>query len=228
MPSPSTRSLLAVATVGSGPRLVLTHGLGDRAATWDPIVKPLSKRHALTTWDLRGHGASPRPAQPAQYSQGLALGDLELVVERAGAPVHLVGHSLGGYLSLVLALRRPELVRSLTLIASGPGFRDAGARRRWNAYVDEAAARMDLPAGAARLAHQRDGSVMRQLADLRPPLLQIVGERDRQFHAGVDHIARTVAGSRVVRAAGAGHHPQRSHPTLVVQQIEQLVAGAEG
>jgi pimeloyl-ACP methyl ester carboxylesterase len=206
---------------------VLTHGLGDGAGTWDPVVKPLAARHAVTTWDLRGHGASPRPAPPAQYSQGLALGDLEAVVQRTGAPVHLVGHSLGGYLSLCLALRRPDLVRSLTLIASGPGFRDAGARRRWNAYVDEAAARMGLPPSVARLAHQRDGAVMRELATLRPPLLQIVGERDRQFHAGVDHIARTVPGSRVVRAAGAGHHPQRSHPILVAQQIEQLVADAE-
>jgi pimeloyl-ACP methyl ester carboxylesterase len=86
---------------------------------------------------------------------------------------------------------------------------------------------MDLPPGAARLAHQRDASVMQRLAELRPPLLQIVGERDRQFHAGVDHVARTVPGSRTIRAAGAGHHPQQTHPILVVQQIERLVADAE-
>jgi pimeloyl-ACP methyl ester carboxylesterase len=220
--------MLAVATVGAGPKLLLTHGLGDAAATWDPIVPGLAKRCAVTTWDLRGHGASPRPAEPRQYSQGLAIGDLEAVVERTGAPLHLVGHSLGGYLSLWLALHQPELVRSLTLIGSGPGFRDGRARRRWNAYVDEVAVRMDLPSGAARLAHQRDASVMQRLPDLDVPLLQIVGELDQPFLAGVDHVSRTVPGCRTVRGAGAGHHPQRSHPTRVVQQIEQLVHGTDG
>jgi pimeloyl-ACP methyl ester carboxylesterase len=215
-----------MATVGEGPKVLLTHGLGDSGATWDPIVPALAKRWSVTTWDLRGHGASPRPTEPRQYSQGLAIGDLEAIVGRLGPPVHLVGHSLGGYLSLWLALHHPELVRSLTLIASGPGFRDPGARRRWNAHVDDVASRMDLPPGAARLAHQRDGSVMARLGDLQVPLLQIVGELDQPFLAGVDHIARTLPGSRTVRVAAAGHHPQRTHPTLVVQQIEHLLRGS--
>src|SRR5438270_7408191 len=102
---------LHVEETGQGLPLVLTHGLGDRLETWDAIVGELASHHRVLRWDLRGHGRSDAPDDPAAYSAQIAVGDLIDVIERAGDAVALVGHSLGGYLSLVVALRHPELVR---------------------------------------------------------------------------------------------------------------------
>jgi pimeloyl-ACP methyl ester carboxylesterase len=206
---------LHVEREGSGPVVVLTHGLGDSTETWGPVVPALAERFTVVRWDLRGHG---RSEEAERYSRDEGVADLERVVAD-DAPVHLVGHSLGGQLSLVLALRRPAAVRTLTLIASGPGFRDPAARARWNEGAARVARRFPIPPAAAGLVTQPDSWVIDNLPALAVPLLQIVGGDDTRYHAGVEHIARKVPGSAVVTIDGAAHHPQRSHPARVVEAL---------
>lgn len=203
--------------VGAGEPVVLSHGLGDDASTWTELVPLLAEHHAVHTWDLRGH----RRSGPGSggYRTDVGVADLLGLVDDVGEPVHLVGHSLGGYLSLTVALRRPELVRTLTLIASGPGYRDPEAREAWNRYVDEAVLRMSVPPDVAGLAHQADSWVIDRTPTLRPPLLVLVGERDTRFHAGAAFLGRVVDGATVVHLSGAGHHPQRTHAGLVAAAI---------
>jgi pimeloyl-ACP methyl ester carboxylesterase len=129
----------------------------------------------------------------------------------------LVGHSLRGFLSLELALQQPHLVRSLVMIASGPGFRAPEARAKFNAVIDRMAEAM--PAPVAPLGHHDDDWVMRHLDRLSCPLLIIVGERDTRFHAGADYLGRIVPGSTTVVVPGAGHHPQLDDPNAVVDAI---------
>jgi pimeloyl-ACP methyl ester carboxylesterase len=209
--------------------IVLSHGLGDDAGTWAGVEPVLAARHEVVTWNLRGHGSADETHAPAagDFTSESAIGDLLDVIGDAGPPVHLVGHSLGGFLSMVAALRRPDLVRSLTLIASGPGYRDPSAREQWNRFVDRAVLRMPVPAAAAGLAYQESSEVIDGAARLQPPLLVIEGKRDTRFHAGTAYLERTVPGCAVYRIAGAGHFPQRTHATEVAALVLEHVTASE-
>jgi pimeloyl-ACP methyl ester carboxylesterase len=68
--------------------------------------------------DPRGAGRSPKPAGP--YSITAMAADIASTVSQ-GQVFHVVGHSLGGYLAMILATTRPEMVRSLTLVATSAG-----------------------------------------------------------------------------------------------------------
>lgn len=108
------------AQAGTGAPLVLSHGLGDDAETWAALTPLLAACHSVHTWDLRGHRSSEAPDDAGAYTLDSTIDDLRGIVEEIGEPVHLVGHSLGGFMSLALALRRRDLVRTLTMISSGP------------------------------------------------------------------------------------------------------------
>lgn len=79
---------------GSGPAVVLVHGITESSASWDPITERLSGSFDVTTVDLRGHGES---GESNDYGLGAMAGDLAAVIAAAGLDrPHLVGHSLGG------------------------------------------------------------------------------------------------------------------------------------
>jgi pimeloyl-ACP methyl ester carboxylesterase len=105
---------------GSGPPLLLVHGLGGAASNWTELVPLLAGRHRLLVPDLPGHGGSePLPAVAGlePFADRVAL-----VAEREGMfPAPAVGHSLGGMVALRLALRRPADVSALVL-AAGAGL----------------------------------------------------------------------------------------------------------
>lgn len=137
---------------GDGPQtVVLSHGWGATAHMWEPQVAELSKRAKVITWDLRGHGRSPSPDDPAAYSLDIALADLEALVD--GRRVVLVGHSFGGQLSMAFTLRQPDLVEGLGLLSTGPGYRNAEAMAGWNENIERQARALEqrgmeaLPAG---------------------------------------------------------------------------------
>lgn len=120
---------------GTGPPVLLLHGLMGCAATWAPVASWLV-RHARTLGlDARGHGGSPAGAPGT--AERLADDAAELL-ERVG-PAVVVGHSMGGLHGLVLAARRPELVRALVVEDMGVDFTgaDAGAARAWFAALPQ-------------------------------------------------------------------------------------------
>ena len=132
---------------GSGEPLLLIPGLGFATWSFTRQVKELSSVARVITMDNRGAGRSGKPTGP--YSIGQLADDAHAVLtQRNAAPAHIVGTSMGGYVALTLALKHPEAVRSLTLIATtsgGPG----SARRpgRNPAGLDERG-----PLGAAGFA----------------------------------------------------------------------------
>ena len=99
---------------GEGPPLVLVHGLGGSIANWDSLAPRISAAGATTAIDLPGFGYSP-PAQSWELATHVAA--IESYVSQIGAPVTLIGNSLGGLLSEMVAAQRPELVERLVLIS---------------------------------------------------------------------------------------------------------------
>jgi len=86
---------------GSGPVLLLTHGYSLTSAMWQGQVAALSKHHKLVLWDMRGHGRSDYPVDPAAYSEALTVADIAALLDEAGADSAIIGGlSLGGYMSL--------------------------------------------------------------------------------------------------------------------------------
>src|SRR5215472_14410361 len=103
-----------------------------------------SRDHKLVLWDVRGHGQSDYPAEPAAYSEAATVGDIAALLDAVGARRAIVGGlSLGGYMSLAFYRAHPERVRALLIIDTGPGFKKDDAREAWNKRAAETAARFE-------------------------------------------------------------------------------------
>ena len=108
---------LAVTLYGppGGSPVLMSAGLGGSGAYWKPQVAPLAKKHRVILYDHRGTGGSERGGLPSPYSAGHLAEDMVRIIEHFG-PAHIVGHAAGAVAGLELALRRPELVRSLCAV----------------------------------------------------------------------------------------------------------------
>jgi pimeloyl-ACP methyl ester carboxylesterase len=199
--------------------VIATHGFGDDKATFAAQEEPL-RRHGceVITWDLPGHGTTGQPLP--EYSPGAGREALASIAARSTRPVVLLGHSLGGYLSLAHAVLHPRDVAGLILVSTGPGYRNAAARAQWNAYVDA----MDLPLmhrkpGIERLCHQEDSLVIDSLAEIRIPVLQLIGGHDRRYNAGAEYLTAKLPDVETVWVEGGRHHPQQTHADEVNAHI---------
>ncbi|HKY92273.1 MAG TPA: alpha/beta hydrolase [Nevskiaceae bacterium] len=105
-------------TWGSGPPVLLIHGLGSCLQDWEHQLEAL-RAYRVIAFDLRGHGRStrgPGPYRIRQFADDAAALLAHLGVESA----HVVGLSLGGGVAFQLALDHPACVRSMTIVNSGP------------------------------------------------------------------------------------------------------------
>lgn len=105
-------------SAGSGPLLVLLHGIAGSSATWEEVGWALQRGYRVLAPDLLGHGESAKPR--GDYSLGAYA---NLLRDLLGALGHerasLVGHSLGGGVSLQFAYQFPERCERLVLVSSG-------------------------------------------------------------------------------------------------------------
>jgi pimeloyl-ACP methyl ester carboxylesterase len=103
---------------GSGPVLVLVHGITSTSATWEAIMPSLARRFTVIAPDLLGHGKSAKPR--GDYSLGAyASGVRDLLVALGHEHATFVGHSLGGGVAMQLAYQFPERCERLVLVGSG-------------------------------------------------------------------------------------------------------------
>ncbi len=106
-------------SLGEGPPLLLIHGLGSSVIDWEPQIAHFSKRYRVIAIDLRGHGKSKAQAGP--FTVPTFAADIASVLRSLNVShAHVVGISLGGAIAFQLALDHPELVRTLTIVNSGP------------------------------------------------------------------------------------------------------------
>ncbi len=108
----------AYVKAGSGPALLLVHGIGDSSDTWRPVFEQLAERHTVIAPDLLGHGRSEKPRGDytvAGYANGMR--DLLSILEVDCATV--IGHSLGGGVAAQFAYQFPDRCERLVLVGSG-------------------------------------------------------------------------------------------------------------
>jgi pimeloyl-ACP methyl ester carboxylesterase len=213
-----------------GTPALLTHGYGASRRMWEPNLPALVPRRPAITWDMRGHGQTDAPDEAALYSHEHTVADMAALLDRAGwERAVLIGMSLGGFMSLAFRRRFPDRVAALVLVDTGPGFRRAESRERWNAWARQRAQELEergpdaLPKGreqrqvqhvhgAGGLAHaargmlvQEDSAVYDSLEDIALPTLIVVGSEDEQFLGAAEVMRRRIPGARHVVLEGAGH-----------------------
>jgi pimeloyl-ACP methyl ester carboxylesterase len=227
--------------------ILFTHGYQASRAMWEP-QHALAPDYRVVTWDLRGHGDSGCPDDPAQYSQELMLEDMGALLDHLSVTqAVLVGHSLGGFASLRFYLAHSDRVKALVLFGSGPGFRDAEAREKWNAMADRFAGGMEAKGldllqratqevsgakhrSAQALAHaargilkQHDSKVMDALGDISVPTLSIVGSEDERFIGSSTYLAKKIPNARLATIEGAAHAANMEQPDAFNEAIRAFL-----
>lgn len=237
---------------GEQPCVLFTHGYAASARMWDAQRDALVPGRRVILWDMRGHGASAAPEDPAAYSAEATVADMGAILDacEASAAV-LAGMSLGGYMSLAFHRVHPARVRALVLVDTGPGFRSAETRAVWNRYALETADRYareglealprtpevaattrqsarGLELAARGMLVQRDGAVMDSLRAIQVPTLIVVGAEDRPFLDAAAYMARVIPGAVQEIVPGAGHAPNLERPELFNEILLRFLDGLGG
>lgn len=154
---------------GAGVPVVLSCALHTTCENWRPQVAPLvAAGYRVVLWDYRGHGRSDAPEDASAYSMERVVLDLEQVLDALapGARAVVGGLSFGGLASLHFALRRPERVRALLLVDSGPGFKNPEAQKRWEEAVERTARFLEREGPAALVAGRAAETLIGRRAEL--------------------------------------------------------------
>ena len=186
----------AFVRAGSGPALLLLHGLGCDHTTWSPVIESLAKRYTVIAPDLLGHGASDKPR--ADYSVGgYANGMRDLLTVLGIESVTVIGHSFGGGVAMQFAYQFPERTERLVLVSTGglgPQVSPA-IRAITTPGFNQVMGVLTLP-GIRHLAT----TVMRALGSTGPASLRDLAEaaeiydsfKDGPSRAAIRHVVRAV------------------------------------
>lgn len=115
---------------GSGPPLVLVHGIGAARDAWRFMAPKLKDHFTVISYDLRGHGSSPMP--DGEFGIDELVADLERVRERSGFnKVNVAGHSLGGQIGPAYARAHPDRVLKLGLLSTAAFRTEDDSAKVW-------------------------------------------------------------------------------------------------
>ena len=233
-----TTNGIALAFDDFGPRdvapIVLVHGFSsNRNENWRRVgwYGALERRRLRgLAFDIRGHGESDKPHDPAAYARENLVGDIFALMDHAGiAKADLMGYSMGARLALAAALAKPERFHNVILGGIGgrlfeaapPGNPMADAMdaadpdaisdpllRSFRHFADEQGEDRTALAACARAQHgsfNRDG-----LAQLRVPTLVVAGARDA-LAGDPEELAYAIRGARAVTLPGCDHFSAIPH-----------------
>jgi len=240
--------------IGSGPPLLLVHGLGADADVWAYCLEPLCQNYRVIALDLLGFGRSGKPL--LNYRVETFVEVLDRFLHSVGVPqASLVGNSMGGWICASFALRFPERVNKLVLndaigIAAGAvevpvDLRPTSLRNMrdvlefmfydknlvTDGFVEMAyefhLERNDAPAISAMLdaIHHKLGALDDQLAKLKTPTLLVWGDSDRVSPLSVaKSYERLIPGAKLEILAQCGHIAPLEKPGDLVAKIVSFLA----
>lgn len=166
---------------GSGPVIVLLHGVGDSSTTWEPVHAKLAQRFTVIAPDMLGHGESDKPR--ADYSlASFANGLRDLLTALEIDRVTLVGHSLGGGVAAQFAYQYPQFVERVVLVSAGGVTKDVSIALRFAA----------MPLGAEALSMLRLPGAVPALGLVSRAVGTVVGST--RFTRDVSSLPRLVGG----------------------------------
>lgn len=153
---------------GEGPPVLFIHEFAGNLQSWEPQVRRLSRHYRCITFNARGYPPSDVPDEASHYSQDIAVDDAVAVLDAAGADdAHIVGHSMGSYTALHLAIRQPQRVRSV--VAAGCGWGSDPATREENrALALEVAAMFETEGIEEAARHYADFPMRHRFRDKDP------------------------------------------------------------
>jgi pimeloyl-ACP methyl ester carboxylesterase len=156
---------------GTGPPILLLHGLMGRAGTWWPVARWLTRYGRVVGLDARGHGRSPHRGGGWRTEDFVADAAALLTEDE---PAVVIGHSMGGLHAWCLAADHPELVRAVVVEDMAPDQRGKTVEP-WRAYF------ASWPVPFASLAHVREF-----FGELGDYFVECVVERDDGYHLMAD------------------------------------------
>jgi pimeloyl-ACP methyl ester carboxylesterase len=157
--------ILHASEQGAGPPLALLHGLFGRSQNFGALARRLASHHRVISLDLRSHGASPHAAG---MDYATMAEDVRETLSGLGAwPSCVLGHSMGGKVAMMLALRHPAEVKSLIVGDIAPV-----AYRHGNRSIAAAMASIPLAPGLTRAAADAALAAAVPLPAVRSFLLQ--------------------------------------------------------
>lgn len=232
---------------GAGAAILLSHGYSATSRMWEAQVAALKNSYRVITWDMRGHGQSDSPDDPAAYSEAATVDDMAAILKHLGVQSAVIGGlSLGGYMSLAFNIAHPGMVRALMLFDTGPGYKNPVAREGWNetsrkraetfeakgldALGSSAEVRVSQHRSAQGLAHaargmlaQFDSRIIESLDSIKVPTLVLVGEKDQPFLGATDYMAKKIPGATLATIPDAGHASNIDQPVAFNEAVERFL-----
>jgi pimeloyl-ACP methyl ester carboxylesterase len=230
------------AVEGEGEPLILLHGGGATLETFDGETSALASKYRVYLPERRGHGRTPDVEGPITY-ENMAEDTIAFLEALAIPPAHLVGWSDGALVGLLVALRRPELVRKLVLIGQCVNFQ--GARPEALALMEHftpetfppmlvqmyAAVSPDGPDHFRVVFDklvtlwQKDPAIaLGELARVAAPTLVLLGDDDMLTIEHAAAMQRALSNSQLAVVPGASHALPMEKPEIVNRLILDFLA----
>jgi pimeloyl-ACP methyl ester carboxylesterase len=229
---------------GAGEPVLLLHGGYASIETMRDLGDLLAAHLRVLAVERPGHGRTADVEGPYDYA-AMVAGTLAYLDALGVGPVHVVGHSDGGIIGLLLARDHPERVRSLVVVGANVST-DAWVQDDYPhvTVTDEAMALVEAeyarlsPDGPEHLAvveaklmalwTTQPDIPLASLAGVRAPVLVLAGEHDVVAREHTEQIAAAIDGARLTVVAGTTHMVVRERPDVVAAQVLALVAEARG
>jgi pimeloyl-ACP methyl ester carboxylesterase len=219
---------------GTGPLLVLLHGIASTADTWAPVATGLARCHTVLAPDLLGHGESAKPR--GDYSLGAyASGVRDLMTALGHDRATVVGHSLGGGIAMQFAYQYPERVERLVLISSGGLGREVHVLLRAATLPGSEAVMALMGGGWARAAGGAVSSALGRVGlrageDLAGIASGIASLGDAEARAAFAHTVRAAIDPRGQRISAVDRlYLAAELPTLIVWgERDPMIPAAHG
>lgn len=237
---------------GSGPPVLLSNGFSSTTRMWRGQIDAFKDRYSILTWDMRGHGQSDSPEDPAAYSEALTVDDMAAILDHCGFERAVIGGlSLGGYMSMAFAATYPERVAGLMLFDTGPGYKNDKTREDWNISALRQAKEFEkkgldalgkseemqlgghksasgLALAARGMLAQKNARVINSLPYIAVPTLVLAGAKDKPFLAGTDYMARKIPDARKVIIPDAGHAANIHQPAAFNEAMDEFLTRIYG